>query len=313
MTNRRGNKGQGRRSGQPKRQAQGGRGGPAAKGRGKGSGPRRSAPPTPTQGRREPDDRGRSRQRDPDDLGGDRVEGRQAVLELLRVGKRKVNELTVAEDIDDSVVVAEILDLAAEDRVPVTRVSRRKLDDAAFTEAPQGVVALTQSIRSVDFESLATAPRGSQPFLLLLDGITDPGNLGAILRTAEVAGVTGVVIPRHRAARLTPAAVKSAAGAIEHLRIALVGGLPNAISQLADLGIWSVGLTAHAPRSIWTSSAPFDGPIALVLGAEGAGLGRLVSERCDELVSIPQPGKLDSLNVANAAAVACYEVVRRRS
>ncbi|MCB0992063.1 MAG: 23S rRNA (guanosine(2251)-2'-O)-methyltransferase RlmB [Acidimicrobiales bacterium] len=307
MSNARGRKGG--RGGTPKpgRRSQGRNNPSAARGRpGAAAGGRSTAP-------RGGDDRQRGRQRDPDDLGGDRVEGRQAVVELLRVGKRKVREIVVAEDIDDSVIVAEILDLAAEDRVPVTRVARRKLDELARTDAPQGVIATAKSVRATDFDDLTQPFEGRQPFLLMLDGITDPGNLGAILRTAEVAGVTGVVIPRHRAARLTPAAVKSAAGAVEYLRISLVGGLPAAMGQLADKGIWTIGLAARAPQSIWESTAAFDGPVAMVLGAEGAGLGRLVSERCDELVSIPQFGKLDSLNVANAAAVACYEVVRRRS
>ncbi|MCP3938704.1 MAG: 23S rRNA (guanosine(2251)-2'-O)-methyltransferase RlmB [Actinomycetia bacterium] len=276
--------------------------------------PRRGGPPRSGGNHSQDREAGRprGRQRDPDDLGGDRVEGRNAVVEALRVGRRNVRELFVADDIEESAIIAEILDLASDDRVPVNRVNRRKLDDMARTESPQGVIAEARPIKPVDLELLTRPQDGRTPFLVVLDGITDPGNLGAVLRTAEVAGATGIVIPRHRAARLTPAAVKAAAGAVEHLRIALVGGLPTAISTLAEHDVWSVGLTAEAPRSLWQTTAALDGPIAIVLGAEGAGLGRLVSERCDELVSIPQFGQLDSLNVSNAAAVACYEVVRRR-
>ena len=305
--NRRGGKGGGSRRGGPK---QGGgsssRGRPPQRSRGAG-------------GRPNPD-RGPARQRagstgdrrkSSDGLGGDQIEGRNAVVELLRAGRRPVHELLVAEDIDDSTVVMEILDLAREDRVAIQRVPRRKLDAAAQTEAHQGVMARTTPLRAVDLDDLMMP--GEVPFLLVLDGITDPGNLGAILRTADVAGVTGVVLPRHRAVRITPSAAKSAAGAIEYLPIALVGGIPAALGQLADAGVWSFGLDAHGTTSIFSSAADLTGPVALVMGAEGAGLSRLVAERCDQLVTIPQRGHLDSLNVSNAAAIACFEVVRRRN
>jgi len=293
-------------------------------GRGRGGGARRSQPRSGRNahpGRRRSRDgesgqRSRSGQRrDPDGLGGDVVEGRQAVRELLLVGRRKVRELTIAEDIEQVAIVAEILDLAEDAGVAVVRTSRNKLDAEARTEAPQGIIAKTRAIRPVDLDDLASGRQtGGPSFLLVLDGITDPGNLGAILRTAEVAGVTGVVLPRHRAVRLSPAAVKSAAGAVEHLEFALVGGIPTALSRLNDLGLWSIGLDAGAgeSQSIF-EMAPADGPVALVLGAEGEGLSRLVAERCDLIVGIPQVGSLDSLNVAAAAAIACFEVVRRRA
>lgn len=223
--------------------------------------------------------------------------------------------MLVAEDIEQAAIVAEILDLAEDARVQVTRTSRNKLAAMAVTEAPQGVIAKAGAVRPVDLEDLVPGARtGRQPFLLVLDGITDPGNLGAILRTAEVAGVTGVVLPRHRAVRLSPAAVKSAAGAVEHLDFALVGGIPAALTRLSELGLWSIGLAVDAAhsQSIFDMS-PADGPIALVFGAEGEGLSRLVGERCDLIVGIPQVGALDSLNVAAAAAIACFEVVRRRA
>lgn len=234
------------------------------------------------------------------------------MVELLRAGRRPVHELLIADDIDESFVMAEILDLAREDRVTVQRVQRRKLDGVAGTEAHQGVIATTTALVAVELDDLVAGGSGV-PFLLVLDGITDPGNLGAILRTADVAGVTGVVLPRHRAVRITPAAAKAAAGAIEHLPIALVGGIPAALGQLADAGVWTYGLDAHGTTSIFETNADFTAPTALVMGAEGSGLSRLVGERCDQLVTIPQAGHLDSLNVSNAAAIACFEVVRRRS
>jgi len=254
-------------------------------------------------------------QRDSDGIGGDIVEGRQAVRELLLARRRKVRELLIADDIEQAAIVAEILDLAEDARIEVTRTSRTRLAAIAQTEAPQGVVARAAGVRAVDLDSLARGSgAGRPPFLLVLDGITDPGNLGAILRTAEVSGVTGIVLPRHRAVRLSPAAVKSAAGAVEYLDFALVGGIPAALSRLTELGLWSIGLAADSAhsQSIFDMS-PADGPIALVLGAEGEGLSRLVGERCDLIVGIPQLGRLDSLNVAAAAAIACFEVVRRRA
>ena len=232
------------------------------------------------------------------------------MLELLRVGRRNVDEVWVATDLDDSPVVAEIVDIARSRRVTVNEVSRRRLEAEATSEAPQGVIARAAPLRPVELEDLLEGP--AVPFLLVLDGITDPGNLGALLRTAEGAGVSGVVLPRHRAARITPTVAKAAAGAIEHLRFAQVGGLPAALQTLGDRKVWRIGLDGTARDRLFDLQVA-DEPVALVLGAEGRGISRLVKERCDQLVSIPIVGNLESLNVAAAGALACYEVVRRRS
>ena len=246
-----------------------------------------------------------------DDLGADHVEGRQAVRELLRAGKRRVQEVLVGEEVNDSAIIAEINDLATDRRIPVKQVSRRRLDERALSEAHQGVIAFAEPIKPLGLEELLK-PRGSEvPFLIVLDGVTDPGNLGAVLRTAEVAGASGVVLPRHRAVRLTPSAVKAAAGAVEYLRIALVGGLPAALAQMKESGIWTVGLDGDGTDSVQNLELATK-PLALVLGAEGQGLSHLVRERCDQIVSIPQKGRVQSLNVAAAAAIAMYEVRRRR-
>ena len=250
-----------------------------------------------------------NRGRRPDDLGGTHVEGRRAVRELLDAGRRRVIEVLIASDQDESRLLAEIIDLAGEKRVAVREVSRRQLLDEAATESPQGVIAKARPLRPFDLEELAAH---ELPFLILLDGITDPGNLGAVMRSAESAGATGVVLPRHRAARLGPAAVKAAAGAVEHIPIALVPGLAAAVARLIELEVWVVGLDGDAKKSLFELHLA-DEPIALALGAEGTGLSRLVRERCDDLVSIPQLGKLTSLNVAAAATLACYEVARRRA
>ncbi|MCY4630051.1 MAG: 23S rRNA (guanosine(2251)-2'-O)-methyltransferase RlmB [bacterium] len=153
----------------------------------------------------------------------------------------------------------------------------------------------------------------TEPVLLLVvDGVNDPGNLGAILRTAECAGVTGVVLPRHRAARITPTVAKRAAGAIEHLRFAPVSGIPTALTTLTELGVWTVGLDVTAEQTIWQLEVA-EAPLALVLGAEARGLSRLVRRRCDVTARIPVTGRLDALNVSAATAIALFEVLRRRT
>jgi 23S rRNA (guanosine2251-2'-O)-methyltransferase len=142
--------------------------------------------------------------------------------------------------------------------------------------------------------------------------VTDPGNLGALLRSAECAGATGVLLPRHRAVHLTPTVTKAAAGAVEHLRFAVVGGLPAALQELRRHEVWVVGLDGEGTVDLWELPAA-DGPITIVLGAEGSGLSRLVRERCDAVVRIPMRGSLSSLNVAAAGALACFEVARGRA
>ena len=210
-------------------------------------------------------------------------------------------------------VLDDIAELAQSVGVAVRDVTRAKLASAARTEAPQGVLAKAAPLPEVELDDLLVGIRhGVHPFLLVVDGVTDPGNLGALLRSAECAGVTGVVLPRHRAVHVTPTVTKAAAGSIEYLPMTLVGGLPTAIRHLQESGMWVVGLDASGPRSLFDLDLA-DRPVALVLGAEGAGLSRLVRERCDVVVSIPLGGRIGSLNVAAAGALACFEVARRRS
>ena len=245
-------------------------------------------------------------------LGGEQVEGRQAVRELLIAGTRKVREVWVASDLDERDVVADIIALAHSQRVPVLEVNRRKLEAEARSEAPQGVLAKAAPVPEVELSRLIERRAGRAPFLVAVDGVTDPGNLGALLRCCDGAGVDGVILPRHRAVHVTPTVAKSAAGAIEHVPIALVGGLPTTITQMRDAGIWVVGLDDAADRSLFDLGDLATEGICLVLGAEGAGLSRLVRERCDLVVSIPMLGRLSSLNVSAAAALATYEVARHR-
>ena len=286
-----------------------GRGGAAGRGR---SGPparggRPAGRPAP---RRAPGRGGQTRERG---LGGTQVEGRQAVRELLLAGRRKVHEVVLSADADRADILSDIADLAAELRVPVTEVGRGKLDSISRTDAPQGVVARAAELPETPLEDLCRAgDDGAAPFLLAVDGVTDPGNLGALLRIAECAGVTGVVLPRHRAVHVTPTVTKAAAGAVEYLPMALVGGLPNAIGTMTAAGVWVVGLDAGGETSVHDLDLSGTG-VCLVLGAEGRGLSRLVRERCDLLASIPLHGRLASLNVASAGAIACYEIARRRA
>jgi 23S rRNA (guanosine2251-2'-O)-methyltransferase len=250
--------------------------------------------------------------RDAKGLGGQQVEGRQAVRELLVAGRRRVHELWLSADLADDEGVADIVALAGAGRVPVAHVAKAKLAARAHSEAPQGVIAFAAELPEADLNALMRGRRGRRPFLVAVDGVTDPGNLGAILRSCDGAGVDGVVIPRHRAVHVTPTVAKAAAGAVEHVPIALVGGLPATLTRLRDAGIWVVGLDDAAERSLFELGDLTTDGICLVLGAEGAGLSRLVRERCDAVVAIPMRGRIGSLNVSAAAALATYEVARHR-
>ena len=290
---------------------------PAARGKAAGGGSGGRAPGAP--GR--PDGRGRGRRTDAPPhrvapaakgLGGEQVEGRQAVRELLIAGTRKVREIWVSAELEGSDAIEDILELADDQRVPVQRVSRSKLESEARSEAPQGILAKAAPLPEASFEALIKRRGARPPFLVAVDGVTDPGNLGALLRSAEGAGVDGVVLPRHRAVHVTPTVAKAAAGAIEHVPMAIVGGLPTALESMRKAGVWVVGLDDAADRTLFDLGDLAREAICLVLGAEGTGLSRLVRERCDMIVGIPMRGRLSSLNVSVSAALACYEVTRER-
>jgi 23S rRNA (guanosine2251-2'-O)-methyltransferase len=233
------------------------------------------------------------------------------VRELLLAGRRPVREVLVSTDHDDA-GVKDIVELARARRVAVTVVSRRVLDGQARTESPQGVLARAAALPEAELDDLALVADGRRPFLVAVDGVTDPGNLGALLRSAEGAGASGIVIPRHRAVHITPTVAKAAAGAIEHLPIAVVGGLPAALERAKQLGCWVIGLDDAADRSLFDLDDFGEQGVVVVLGAEGSGLSRLARARCDLVVAIPMLGHLSSLNVSAAAALACYEIARQR-
>lgn len=241
-------------------------------------------------------------------LGGEQIEGRRAVRELLLADRRKVREVWIAEGIESSDLMEEIEDLCFERRVPVKRVARARLESVARSDVPQGVLAYAGPLPEVDLDDLLCDPAA---FLLGFDGVTDPHNLGALVRTGECMGVTGIVLPKNRSVHVTPTVTKASAGAIEHVPIAIAPGMPAALTACKERGVWTVGLDPDGTTDI--SHLPVaDAPIMLVMGAEGAGLSRLTKQRCDLLAGIPQAGAVASLNVSAAGAIACFEVARQR-
>ena len=248
----------------------------------------------------------------PKTLGGSQIEGRQAVRQLLLAQRRKVQEIWISSELEGDEALDDIVGLARANRVPVAYVARRRLETAARSEAPQGVLARAAEVPEVDLARLIKRREGVAPFLVAVDGVTDPGNLGAIMRSCEGAGVDGIVVPRHRAVHITPTVAKAAAGAVEHVPVAVVPGLPAALARMKDQGIWIVGLDDAADRSLFELGDLAAEGICVVLGAEGAGLSRLVRERCDLVCAIPMHGRGESLNVSAAAALAAYEVRRHR-
>ncbi|MDQ1465983.1 MAG: rRNA (guanosine2251-2-O)-methyltransferase [Actinomycetota bacterium] len=239
------------------------------------------------------------------EVGGTEIEGRRAVLELLRAGTREVRSVSLSEGVAHDDMVDAIVEAAG---TKLRMVSPDRLRASAQTDAPQGVVARAEPLRSADFDALLADPRA---FLVVLDGVTDPRNLGAIVRAAETAGVTGMVIAKHRSAPVSATAAKTAAGAIEYVPIALVGGIPAALERAKRAGVWCIGLDGDSGTTL--TDLPFaTEPLAIVLGAEGRGLSPLTRRRCDALARIPMRGAIASLNVAAAAAVACHEIARRR-
>lgn len=218
----------------------------------------------------------------------------------------------MAQGLEPSAQLDEIESLAAAARVRIETVGRGRLEAAARTDSAQGVVAFARPLDPVPLEDLCVEATAAPPFLLVAGGVTDPRNLGSLLRSAEGAGVSGVVLPKHRTVRLSPTVAKVAAGAIEHLDFALVGGIPTALEQLRSLGVFTVGLAAEAAQSLYHLPLG-QGPVAVVVGREETGLAPLVRRRCDAVAAIPQRGALPSLNVGVAGALACFEVARQRA
>ena len=234
---------------------------------------------------------------DRDDL----IEGRNAVTEALRAG-RSIDKIYIAKGEVDK-TLGHIASKARDMGIVVTEADRRKLDAMSVTHAHQGVIALCAVREYVEIEDiLAIAEdRGEPPFVIVCDEISDPHNLGAIIRTAECAGVHGIIIPKRRSAGLTSIVGKTSAGAAEYMAVARVPNLTAAIKELKARGLWIFGSAAGAQGELWQTD--LRGPVCLVIGSEGEGMSRLVTESCDFLVSIPMRGKLNSLNASADAAV----------
>lgn len=240
----------------------------------------------------------------------DQVEGRNAVLELLETGK-DINKIFIAKG-EKHGSINKIISIAKDRRIVTVEVERAKLNKMATTENHQGVIAIVPPFCYCEVEDILeiAKKRNEKPFILILDGIEDPHNLGSIIRTAETAGVHGIIIPKRRAAAVNSTVYKVSAGAVEHMNIARVNNLNDVIKYLKENDIWVCGTDMDAKNYYYNEK--FDGPIAIVIGSEGFGMSRLVKENCDFLVKIPMKGKITSLNASVSAGIVMYEVVKQR-
>ncbi len=243
------------------------------------------------------------------EINENQLEGRNAILEVLRSG-RDIEKIMVAKGNVEG-TIKRIIAIAVEKGVVIQEVSRQKLDEISQTKNHQGVIALVSAHDYVEVEDILAAAKekGEDPFVLLLDGITDPHNLGAILRTAECAGVHGVIIPKRRSVGLNATVGKTSAGAIEYMPVARVTNIVQTMEYLKKEGLW---IACADMKGLDHFDTNMKGPLALVIGSEGDGVSRLVKENCDFTASIPMYGKISSLNASVAAALLMYEVVRQR-
>ena len=243
----------------------------------------------------------------------ERLYGRQPIRETLRAGRRPVMQIYVPDSARSGDALSDILVTAEERNTPVHRVDRRRLQALVQRGNHQGVAAECGSYPYMDLDILLgeAAEASTSPLLLILDHLEDPQNFGSLLRTADAAGVDGIIIPRDRAVGVTPAVVRASAGASEHLRIAIVTNLARTMRELLQSGYLLAGLDA-APDAVPYTEADLTGPLGLVIGSEGRGLKRLVRETCDLLLRVPMQGAVASLNAGVAGAVALYEIRRQR-
>lgn len=238
------------------------------------------------------------------------IEGRNAVTEAIRAGVA-IDKIYLLKGEGDS-ALGHIASAAREQGVVVVNTDRRKLDAMSRTHAHQGVIALAavREYASVDDILAAARAKNEPPLIVVCDELSDPHNLGAVIRTADAAGAHGVIIPKRRSAGLTAVVGKTSAGAVAHVPVARVPNLPALLKELKEAGVWVFGAAMDGATPLY--QADLKGPAAIVIGSEGAGMGRLVAENCDFTVSIPMFGKINSLNASAAAAVLLYEAVRQR-
>ena len=239
----------------------------------------------------------------------DLIEGRRAVAEALTVGIPLKNALVQAASGQKDQEIEALARQLEQEGIPVERVAKPVLDSLSSHGAHQGVIVRTQPFAYADLSEIIQRAGSENALVVVLDHVTDEGNFGAIVRSAEVVGAAGVVIANARAARVGVGAYKTSAGAVLHLPIAQVSNLPRALEELKAAGFWTCGSTEHATQSVW--EAPMGGRLALVMGSEGSGISRLMLEKCDFTCKLPQFGQVESLNVAQATTVMCYEWLRR--
>ena len=238
------------------------------------------------------------------------IEGRNAVIEALRTGS-PIDKIYLAKGETDS-ALGHIASKAKAAGIAVVDCDRRKLDSMSLTHSHQGVIAIAAVREYASVEDILNAARdkGEAPLLVVCDELSDPHNLGAVIRTAYCAGAHGVIIPKRRSAGLTAVVAKTSAGAVSHLPVARVANLTACLKELKEEGVWVYGTAADAKQTIY--QADLRGPAAIVIGSEGEGMSRLVRETCDVLLSIPMKGELNSLNASASAAILLYEAVRQR-
>ena len=240
----------------------------------------------------------------------DQVEGRNAVLELLE-SDRDINKIFISDG-EKHGSINKIIALAKEKKVIINEVSKTKLNQMSQTENNQGVIAIVPPFNYCEIDDILDLAknRNEKPFILILDGIEDPHNLGSIIRTAETAGVHGIIIPKRRAANVNSTVAKVSAGAVEYMKIARVNNINDAINTLKENDIWICGTDMNTDKYYYDED--FTGGIGIVIGSEGYGMSRLVKENCDFLVKIPMKGKITSLNASVSAGIVMYEVVKQR-
>ncbi len=240
----------------------------------------------------------------------DQVEGRNAVIELLESG-RDINKIFILEG-EHHGSINKIIAMAKERKIVLTMVNKTKLSQMAQTENNQGVIAIVPPFDYCEVEDILenAKQREEKPFILILDGIEDPHNLGSIIRTAETAGVHGIIIPKRRSASVNSTVSKVSAGAVEHMKIARVNNINETIRYLKENDVWICGTDMDAKKYYYQED--YKGPIAIVIGSEGFGMSRLVKENCDFLVKIPMKGKITSLNASVSAGIVIYEAVKQR-
>ncbi len=238
------------------------------------------------------------------------IEGRNAVTEALRAGAA-IDKIYIARG-DTDRTLSQIVALAKQAGIVVADADHRKLDMMSRTHAHQGVIAVAAVREYADVEDIFSAAeeRGEKPLIVVCDELSDPHNLGAVIRTAECAGAHGVIIPKRRSAGLTAVVAKTSAGAVSYMPVARVSNIPALLKDLQKRGVWVFGTAADGNTTLY--HADLKGPAAIVIGSEGDGMSRLTAENCDFLVSIPMKGKISSLNASAAAAILLYEAVRQR-